>query len=236
MLKRSEIATAVETLMALRATAYARLEDAYAAPQQIRKIRHDAEFFTDYAAIVSGNSGRLVEAAAALRDAAAAVDAAESLEPEFNRLFVGPGRLPAPPYGSVYTSPDGLVFGETTIDARLAYLEAGFAPITIGREPDDSITTQLGFMLALQHKQIEAVLHGENPSPWGARQLVFLNEHLLRWTPAFFNRVRSETRIPWFGAMAEFAGELLQSDSITLETLAQAQAQAELRVGAGLNK
>ena len=33
---------------------------------------------------------------------------------EYRRLFVGPGRLPAPPWGSVYTDHDCVIFGEST--------------------------------------------------------------------------------------------------------------------------
>ena len=34
---------------------------------------------------------------------------------EYRRLFVGPGHLPAPPWGSVYTDRECVIFGEATL-------------------------------------------------------------------------------------------------------------------------
>ena len=33
---------------------------------------------------------------------------------EYNRLFIGPYKLPAPPWASVYTDPEGVIIGNAT--------------------------------------------------------------------------------------------------------------------------
>ena len=42
----------------------------------------------------------------------------EELVWEYRRLFVGPGHLPAPPWGSVYTDHECVIFGEATLALR----------------------------------------------------------------------------------------------------------------------
>ena len=37
---------------------------------------------------------------------------------EYRRLFIGPGAKPAPPWGSVYTDRECVVFGATTLELR----------------------------------------------------------------------------------------------------------------------
>ena len=37
---------------------------------------------------------------------------------EYRRLFIGPGAKPAPPWGSVYTDRECVVFGDTTLELR----------------------------------------------------------------------------------------------------------------------
>ena len=60
--------------------------------------------------------------------AALALDAnASSLANDYTRLFIGPGKLPASPWESVYACGEELVFQQSTLDVRAAYHAAGFA-------------------------------------------------------------------------------------------------------------
>ena len=56
-----------------------------------------------------------------------AEQALRTLEIEYNRLFVGPGRPQAPPYESVYRDPRGLVMGPTARDVERRYAYARFS-------------------------------------------------------------------------------------------------------------
>ena len=42
----------------------------------------------------------------------------QALEVDFSRLFVGPFKVLAPPYGSIYLDTMGTVMGLSTVDAR----------------------------------------------------------------------------------------------------------------------
>lgn len=69
----------------------------------------------------------------------------EELVWEYRRLFVGPGHLPAPPWGSVYTDHECVIFGEATLALRAWMRACGIERTTDERTPEDHI----GLMLAL---------------------------------------------------------------------------------------
>lgn len=64
---------------------------------------------------------------------------------EYRRLFIGPGAKPAPPWGSVYTDRECVVFGATTLELRAWMREHGVARTADEKTPEDHI----GLMLAL---------------------------------------------------------------------------------------
>ena len=96
---------------------------------------------------------------------------------EYRRLFIGPGKKPAPPWGSVYTDHECVVFGESTLALRAWMRANGIERISDERTPEDHI----GLMLALL-----SVLATQRPS------LVepYLQDHLLTWSSHFLARVR----------------------------------------------
>ncbi len=49
----------------------------------------------------------------------------EPLKVEFSKLFVGPYKLFAAPYGSVYLDDERKVMGDSTLDVKNRYREAG---------------------------------------------------------------------------------------------------------------
>ena len=69
---------------------------------------------------------------------------ADDLVWEYRRLFVGPAPKPAPPWGSVYTDRECVVFGEGTLELRAWMRAHGVRRTTDERTPEDHI----GLMLA----------------------------------------------------------------------------------------
>ena len=67
---------------------------------------------------------------------------AARLEYAFNRLFVGPDALPAPPYASVYLDADPLHMGPSTLDMRALLHSLGLAAPHDG-QPDDFLPYEL---------------------------------------------------------------------------------------------
>src|SRR5210317_1207960 len=71
-----------------------------------------------------------------LQDTPPVIDDWSEVEFAFNRLFVGPAALEAPPFSSVYLDARGLVMGQTTMDVRQMYAALGLQSPWKNRLPD----------------------------------------------------------------------------------------------------
>ncbi len=78
---------------------------------------------------------------------------------EYRRLFVGPGPKAAPPWGSVYTDRECVVFGEATLALRQWMRENGISRPGDGTEPEDHIGLML--LLLAVYTDRECVVFGE---------------------------------------------------------------------------
>ena len=108
---------------------------------------------------------------------------------EYRRLFVGPGHLPAPPWGSVYTDRECVVFGESTLALRAWMRAVGVERLADERTPEDHI----GLMLALL-----SFLAAERP------ELVddYLRDHLLTWAPHYLEALEEAAEQPFYVGLA----------------------------------
>lgn len=116
---------------------------------------------------------------------------------EYRRLFVGPAAKAAPPWGSVYTDRDCVIFGRSTLDLRAWMRATGIKAPGASGEPEDHI----GLMLLL--------------AAWIARERPellreYLEGHLLTWAPHFLNVVREQTRHPFFDGLSLLASSSLE--------------------------
>lgn len=113
----------------------------------------------------------------------------EELVWEYRRLFVGPGHLPAPPWGSVYTDHECVIFGEATLALRAWMRACGIERTTDERTPEDHI----GLMLALL-----SFLAVERP------ELVddFLRDHLLTWAPHYLDTLEEAATHSFYEGLA----------------------------------
>ncbi len=116
----------------------------------------------------------------------------EQAEFAFNRLFVGPMALEAPPYGSYYLEPEPQLMGKTTLQVRCVYEMAGLESPLQGHTPDDHLGVELDAALAL--KTMARETGREEPQ---ALWRWFLHEHLAVWLPEFLDKARAaKTRHP----------------------------------------
>lgn len=140
---------------------------------------------------------------------------------EFNRLFVGPGRVVATPYESVYRSPSHLLMQENTLDVRRVYLETGLVMQRLHSVPDDHLGAQLEFMYYLADRSVEAVSRSE----WEEfrhhvhTQRAFLRDHLLTWIGEFAQRVLDGSEDKFFRGLAMTLRDFVQDDAETLNEL-----------------
>jgi len=105
-------------------------------------------------------------------------DDARTLRGDYDQLFVGPGHLQAPPWESVYRTDEHLVFDWPTLEVREAYRSMGLA-VRRQTDPDDHIGLELLFVATL----CERAAAGDPGAGEAAGQ--FVNQHLLKWAPAF---------------------------------------------------
>lgn len=129
------------------------------------------------------------EALALMQQGLAAGIDDEDLMWAYRRLFVGPGRLAAPPWGSVYTDHECVIFGESTLALRAWMRAHGIERTTDERTPEDHI----GLMLAML-----AFLVQERP------ELVdeFAAEHLLTWAPHYLEQLEQAAEHPFYEGLA----------------------------------
>ena len=132
------------------------------------------------------------EALAAMKEGLAAGADHDDVVWEYRRLFVGPGHLPAPPWGSVYTDRECVVFGESTLALRAWMRAVGVERLTDERTPEDHI----GLMLALL-----SFLAAERP------ELVddYLRDHLLTWAPHDLEALEEAAEQPFYAGLARLA-------------------------------
>lgn len=109
----------------------------------------------------------------------------DELEYSFNKLFVGPKALEAPPFASVYLQKEPNLMGETTMMIRSVYKSLGLVSPWKNSLPDDHISLEIDAALVMRR------LMNNNDLP----ELLelgnyFIKEHMLTWVPLFCHRVQ----------------------------------------------
>ena len=131
----------------------------------------------------------------------------EDLLWDYTMLFIGPGRLPCPPWESVYTSPKRLLMQEAFDSVSAFYQECG---LSVGdpKVLQDHIGAELSFLAVLHEKMRDQ--QGDVSSYRRAAER-FLAEHPRRWIPAFAADMEGAANTPLYKALARATAELLAS-------------------------
>jgi len=109
----------------------------------------------------------------------------KDLKYDYARLFIGLGKVLAPPWESVYFNVDHLVFQEQTLQVRDWYRRFNIEPVNLFKEPDDHIGLELSFLSYLTQKALDAH-HSSNLAEFQnyiKAEKQFLAEHVLNWAP-----------------------------------------------------
>lgn len=119
----------------------------------------------------------------------------------FNRLFVGPMTVPAPPYASAWLETEPRLMGESTMDVRALYHALGYAVPDEGTAPDDHLSFELDAALALL-----ALNDAPRPAANAQREerglavndawCWLVAEHMGAWVPRFVQRALAEPGVP----------------------------------------
>lgn len=111
---------------------------------------------------------------------------------EYRRLFVGPGKKPAPPWGSVYTDRECVVFGETCLSLRRWMRENGIERLSEEREPEDHIGLLLLLMAWVAEHRPGLVVD-------------LLRLHILPWSSHMLMQLESAASAPLYEGLSSLA-------------------------------
>ncbi|MEP7091851.1 MAG: molecular chaperone TorD family protein [Nocardioidaceae bacterium] len=119
---------------------------------------------------------------------------------DHQRLFLGPERVLACPYESVYLNPEHLTFGSQTLAVREWYHRYGLSAPAEGREPDDHIGLELGFVSFLIMRALEAAELGDDDLLREQCDAVglFVGEHLLLWAEECLDHVATHAQTHFY--------------------------------------
>ena len=136
----------------------------------------------------------------------------DSLKVDYTRLFIGPYRLLAPPYGSVYMEKNRMVMGDSTMDAKQRYQEAGLN-LTL-KEAPDHVAIELEFMHFLIFKEIEALSNDDMNRGIDLlqKQKAFLQIHLGVWVAEFTRSVGDNAETDFYRRLAQATQRFVLDD------------------------
>ena len=136
----------------------------------------------------------------------------DSLKVDYTRLFMGPYRLLAPPYGSIYLEKNRKVMGDSTMDAKQRYQEAGLN-LTL-KEAPDHVAIELEFMYYLIYREIEAIINynESNIDLYLKKQKDFLQNHLGKWVSKFTDNISANAETVFYQNVAHITASLVTED------------------------
>lgn len=148
----------------------------------------------------------------------------ESQLVEYSRLFLGPFKLVAPPYGSVWLDKQKTVMGDSTARVAEFYHAQGLQLADEFPELPDHIAVELEFLSYLAFKEREAGSCGDSAAIGRLRQaqLDFINTFLLPWLLPFTEAIIEDGEAPFYQAIAACTAAFVTADVINLQEDARA--------------
>ena len=158
------------------------------------------------------------------------LDDLDALALDFSRLFLGPYKLHAPPYGSVYLDGERQIMGKSTLEVRNKYREAGLDVSTDFRNPPDHISAELEFMYFLILKEIEAIEDSDIDTAISLleRQRAFLREHLGAWVFDFADTVEEKAETDFYKNLARATRTFIEENFDELSDLSETEGHGDL--------
>lgn len=116
----------------------------------------------------------------------------EALKSDYQKLFIGPEKLPLYHWESVYIKRNPALFNASTVAVRQAYLQEGMLPRDYPNEADDHIAIELDFMRLLGEEMRNGFTNLDKRAYHHAltSSAAFLDEHLLRWSGEYASRAK----------------------------------------------
>lgn len=191
----------------------------------------DGTYAAAFAAVVDPQASPVLEAALdVLRGygtgcaGRAVEDVRLELEIEYNRLFVGPGMLAAPPYESFYASagPNGEGGRLRTCDENRVlefYRTHGYDMPDRFVDLPDHLAIELDFLALLARDESEAWEAGDRERALELQAAAgeFESRHLARWVGSCADRVDSGAHLGFYPALLRIAAIMVETDAADRE-------------------
>ena len=129
------------------------------------------------------------------------------LKSDYTALFIGPGKMHAPLWESVYFSDERMLFQERTLSVRYWYRRFGLESERFNQEPDDHMALEFSLMVRLAALALQAV-EEQDAVGFGqtmAAQKHFFSEHLLQWGPAWAKLVIQHAQTDFYRGIGHLA-------------------------------
>ena len=128
----------------------------------------------------------------------------EALRDDYTRLFIGPGKVLAPPWESPYIQKERVIFQAETLKVREWYQRYGLESAKKYREPDDHIGLELAFAAHLASLGLNALERNDQGEFENliAAQKQFLIEHPLKWVGGWSKLIDENARTDFFKGIA----------------------------------
>ena len=157
-------------------------------------------------------------------------DDLDILSLDFSRLFLGPYKMHAPPFGSVYLDGERQIMGESTLEVRNKYREAGLDISSDFRNPPDHIAAELEFMYFLIFKEVEAIGDSdiETTLSFIEKQRAFLSEHLGAWVFDFADIIEDRAETDFYKNLARATRTFIEENFDELSDLSETEGHGDL--------
>lgn len=130
----------------------------------------------------------------------------EDLLWEYTQLFVGPYKLPCPPWESVYTSSKRLMMQSAFEEVSDSYRQEG---LILGNDGvmADHIGVELNFLALLLQRLDE---DPEQRTRYADAAKKFVDEHLMKWVMAFTRDLEEAAAYTFYKELARTTRELIE--------------------------
>jgi TorA maturation chaperone TorD len=154
------------------------------------------------------------------------VDDFADLSLDFSRLFLGPYKVHAPPYGSIYLDGERQIMGNSTLELRNKYREAGVDISADFRNPPDHIAAELEFMYFLIFKEVDAIGNSDIEATLSLieEQRAFLREHLGAWVFDFTDIIEENAETDFYRNLARATKTFIEQNLHELSDLSAPEA------------
>jgi TorA maturation chaperone TorD len=140
----------------------------------------------------------------------------EELLVDYTRLFLGPARAIASPYGSSWLEGEAALMQATSAAVAGLYEAGGFEVDDAFRDLPDHVAVELEFLYLLLFREAQSRTADDGAGLAAVAQLRarFLDEHLARWVGPFTAAIESGATTAFYRELAVLTRRFIEAESL----------------------